>query len=525
VGDRLGISVGLAGDTIVAGATGLNSFTGGAFVFQMPNAGWASTNFPTASLFAGGGQAGDQFGWSAAVSSTATTIAVGAPFHANSSGAVYVYPRPGTGWTSGNQAATLTTSNTGAQPSLGSSVAVDGSTIVGGAPDATVNNQPAQGAADVFAEPAGGWANATQDATLVASDGKPSDTLGSAVAISNGTVIAGAPQASIGGASPSGQGALYVFGSVPVSSVAFTPASPNGSNGWYTVPVNVAVSATGLASPVVQTDCVLDPAAPPASFGAIASSCPFAGAGTSVASDGRHTVYAASENAAGNQESPVNWPFRIDRTPPKLTCAGKPSFQLGGTGGLVSAFVADATSGPSSVAVATKVGASSFGRRSASIRGSDNAGNSTTINCPYVITAPVLRPSPTMSWTFHATRSFTSVLSLVAASVPGRADVLTSCSGHGCPFHSHTSTPGKVKTCKGKGKHRKCTEHKPGTHTVNLTRLFSKRHLGTGTKLTVELVQTNRIGKVYEFKTRANRQPTASITCLAPGSKTPGQGC
>jgi hypothetical protein len=522
-GDRLGYSVALAGDTIIAGAPGVNTFTGDAFVFQMPTGGWVTSMFPNATLFAGGGQAGDQFGWSVAVSSAATTIAVGAPFHANSAGAVYVYPRPGTNWTSGNQAAALTTSNNGSQPSLGSSVAIDGNTIVGGAPDATLNNQPAQGAADVYAEPAAGWANATQDATLAASDGKQGDTLGTTVAIANGTVIAGAPAATIG--SNAVQGALYAFGSVPVTSVVLTPASPNGRNGWYTTPVNVSVSATGLASPVVQTDCVLDPASPPASFGAIPAACPFAAAGASVSADGRHSVYAASENAAGNDESPVSASFKIDRTPPTLTCAGTPSFQLGGVGGAVSASVADATSGPSTASVSVAVGASVFGSHAASVQGFDKAGNSATISCPYSVTALALRPSPTMSWVFRPTRRFTLVLSLMVASVPAPAGIRMSCSGHGCPFRSHTSTPAMVKTCKGKGKHKKCTKHKPGTHSVNLTRLFSKRHLGGGTELTIEIVQANRVGKVFEFKIRANRQPTVSITCLAPGSDTPGRDC
>jgi hypothetical protein len=82
-----------------------------------------------------------------------------------------------------------------------------------------------------------------------------------------------------------------------------------------------------------------------------------------------------------------------------------------------------------------------------------------------------------------------------------------------------------VTNCKGKGRHRKCTKHRPGTHSVTLTSLFAGHHLGIGTALTVEISQANAVGKVFEFKVRRSRQPSVHITCLAPGSNKPGQGC
>ena len=95
-----------------------------------------------------------------------------------------------------------------------------------------------------------------------------------------------------------------------------------------------------------------------------------------------------------------------------------------------------------------------------------------------------------------------SVLSLLLASVPARADVRTLCSGRGIAFRlPRTSTrPRPVTKCKGKRKHRKCTNHPPGTHSVNLTGLFAKHRLRLGTTLTVEIIQTNVVGKAYEFK-------------------------
>ena len=89
---------------------------------------------------------------------------------------------------------------------FGDSVAVSGDVIVVGAPGATVGDQDSQGAVYVFVRPAGGWVSATEAARFTASDGIRNDNLGTSVAISGDTIVAGAP--SIGGDDP---GAVYVF--------------------------------------------------------------------------------------------------------------------------------------------------------------------------------------------------------------------------------------------------------------------------------------------------------------------------
>ena len=74
------------------------------------------------------------------------------------------------------------------------------------------------------------------------------------------------------------------------------------SNGWYVFPVNVQVSALDPGgSDVAQLRCVLDPAvAPPTLFSQLPASCPYAGAGAYVSTDGVHKVYAAAIDGAGN---------------------------------------------------------------------------------------------------------------------------------------------------------------------------------------------------------------------------------
>jgi len=164
-----------------------------------------------AKLTASDGAQFDALGTSVAISGA--TIVVGAPSATIGSnpgqGAAYVFVRPRSGWADGTQTAKLTASDGAASDNFGSSVAISGGTIVVGAPDATVGGNHDQGAAYVFAKPRSGWADATQTAKLTASDGASDNLLGVSVAISGGTIVAGAPDATVTG-NPF-QGATYVF--------------------------------------------------------------------------------------------------------------------------------------------------------------------------------------------------------------------------------------------------------------------------------------------------------------------------
>ncbi|MDF1859416.1 MAG: FG-GAP repeat protein [Verrucomicrobiales bacterium] len=154
--------------------------------------------------------ASDHFGWSVSISGD--TAVVGAPHEqsnatgvngdqsnnsADRSGAAYVFVRDLAGtWT---QQAYLKASNTGAQDSFGTSIAISGDTIVVGADEedgdasstATVPNDNASnsGAAYVFFRSAGNW---TQQAYLKASNAESTDWFGRSVAISGDTIVVGA---------------------------------------------------------------------------------------------------------------------------------------------------------------------------------------------------------------------------------------------------------------------------------------------------------------------------------------------
>lgn len=166
-----------------------------------------------AQLTASEGQAGDEFGTS--VASSGNTIVVGAPnatIGTNSQqGAVYVFVEPATGWATMTQTAELTSSDGEAGDNFGFSVGISAGTVIVGAPGATIGSAEGQGAAYVFVQPSGGWTNMTQTAKLTASDGAELADFGESVSASdNGSdLIVGAPYSTFG--TNASQGTAYVF--------------------------------------------------------------------------------------------------------------------------------------------------------------------------------------------------------------------------------------------------------------------------------------------------------------------------
>ena len=199
-GDEFGHSVVVEGTTAVVGAPFADDGRGAAYVFTQVGDEWTQT----AKLTASGAVAGDNLGWSVAV--TQTRIVVGAPGAAGS-GAVYTFARatPAT-WT---QAAMLTASDGAAGDILGWSVDADGETetVVAGAVGAAVGGNADQGAVYTFDLFDRGMRSET--AKLTASDGAASDSLGGSVAIEEDTIVAGAPEADVG--ADVDQGAVYTF--------------------------------------------------------------------------------------------------------------------------------------------------------------------------------------------------------------------------------------------------------------------------------------------------------------------------
>jgi hypothetical protein len=260
-GDNFGHSVAVSGDTVVVGAPfegGSATGGGAAYVFVHSGSTWSQQAF----LKGSNTGAGDDFGWSVAVSGD--TLVVGAPLEDSNAtgvngpdndlgdecGAAYVFVRSGSTW---SQQAYLKASNTGMGDNFGWSVGLSGDTIVVGAfgegSNATgvngADNDLADnsGAAYVFVRSGSLW---TQQAYLKASNTGTEDNFGWSVGVSGDTIIVGAPDENSNATGVNGadnndlagsSGAAYVFvrsGST-WSQQAYLKASNTGAGdnfGW-----------------------------------------------------------------------------------------------------------------------------------------------------------------------------------------------------------------------------------------------------------------------------------------------------
>jgi hypothetical protein len=194
----------------------------------------------------------------------------------------------------------------------------------------------------------------------------------------------------------------------PTTTIGVTPSTPTGLQGWYKAGVTVSVTATAVGTAhVVGYRCVLDPTTPPTSFADMADTCPYAQGGAKVSTEGRHVVYAASRDDHGNASSVVSRAVNIDLTPPTVTCdgSGPASFILADEDTEVTATVTDKTSGPSSPTASTPVTSvdlATVGNRTKAVTATDVAGNSTTVNCAYVVGYDVDVIGPADGATFKA---------------------------------------------------------------------------------------------------------------------------
>jgi hypothetical protein len=219
-GAAFGRSVAIDGNTAVIGAprqdVGGNSDQGSAFVFIRIGTQWSQQ----AQLTAPDGIFFDGFGTAVAISGD--TIAVGSPNHAGSRGAVYVFQRTGSTWALQQKLSTLDAAESG---ELGSSVAMQGNTLVVGAKGEWSVSGISNGAAYVFVRNGTVW---TQQQRLIGNNGPGIIYFGNSVAIDADTAVVGAFHAN------SGTGTATVFqraGSVWSRQVMLMPGDAGGWSG------------------------------------------------------------------------------------------------------------------------------------------------------------------------------------------------------------------------------------------------------------------------------------------------------
>lgn len=191
---EFGRAVALDGDTLVVGELNTNQ----ARVFTRSGGIWTER-----AVLSGAGLAPYRYGFAVAISGD--TIAVSSPYddeifgpdYLESAGSVYVYTGSGASWT---QTARLTASNPGEEDLFGYDIALDGDTLVVGAPfedssstgvgSAANDSGDDNGAAYVFTRSGPNW---SQQAYLKPSQSSVTDLFGVSVDVSGDRVAVGAP--------------------------------------------------------------------------------------------------------------------------------------------------------------------------------------------------------------------------------------------------------------------------------------------------------------------------------------------
>jgi hypothetical protein len=197
--DALGQAVAFDGNSIIAGAPSKNGSRGAAYVFAFVQNG-------SVRLTADDGASGDRLGTSVAIAGD--TAVVGAPFDnitgqpsGASQGSAYVFIRSGLTWSFQSK---LTASDGAFGDEFGTSVAVNGNTIIVGAPQ----DDSGRGSAYVFNRSGAAWTQ--QPTKLTGSDGVSGDSFGVAVALEGDTAAVGAFNDNLD-ADNFGEGSVYVF--------------------------------------------------------------------------------------------------------------------------------------------------------------------------------------------------------------------------------------------------------------------------------------------------------------------------
>ena len=211
--NSFGTSVSIDGNTVAAGSY-LQSLTGEAYVYVKPVTGWTNMT-ETAKLTASDGAVGDSFGYSVSISRD--TVLVGSPNNSVPGGqyygAGYIYVRPVSGWTNATETAKLTVNRPLVYALSGTSVNLAGSTALLGAPGPFFPGLNYPGAVYIYVRPKSGWTTTSRfQAMFTSGDGFATDIFGSALSLSGRTIVVGAPDVHWdAGFNDPGPGAAYVF--------------------------------------------------------------------------------------------------------------------------------------------------------------------------------------------------------------------------------------------------------------------------------------------------------------------------
>jgi FG-GAP repeat len=334
--DNLGHDIAIFGDQIVASAERANDDRGAVYTFARTG---GAVRTETAKLTASDNESGDRLGCSVAVSADGIVAGACGDDVANiNQGSIYTFAA--TGAAARTETGKLTASDGGAQDSLGGSVDINGGQIVGGAPEATIGANAVQGAVYTFA--AAGPVARTQTAKLTASDGTANDELGYSVAASDTVIAAGAVDdgagsvytfAPTGAASRTETAKLTASDGVTNDSLGFPVGASNDEivSGAHVAGGTGAVYAFAASGAAARTETARLTAADAANGDNF---------GIGVAISGDEILGGASTDTVGGNAaqgsatvfySPAPPPVIPDTTPPETTITKEPKNKLDGS--------------------------------------------------------------------------------------------------------------------------------------------------------------------------------------------------
>jgi FG-GAP repeat len=204
-GDMFGWSVGISGDTVVAGAPQVSTGNGKGYVFVKPTTGWHNMT-ETAELTPSNGGFELNFGWAAAIDGNTAVFSQSGDYVSD---ALYVFVRPQSGWRDINQTAELTA--TGSDSTYGDQVAIQGNEIVTGDVWYGPVGFEHEGAAFLYVRPTNGWMDSSHpNATLTGSDARLGSLFGAGVALSGKSVVLTANTVGNGNIHSAGAGYLFL---------------------------------------------------------------------------------------------------------------------------------------------------------------------------------------------------------------------------------------------------------------------------------------------------------------------------
>lgn len=209
-GDQFGWSVATDADSMIVGAPSEDasgSNAGAAYIFFRAEGGSGNWG-EVAKLAASDASSNDRFGWS--VDIEGDTAAVGAIYGENAGvgvGAVYIFERDHGGPDNWGQVRKVIAGIPAVSDIFGYAVGIDGDTLVVGAPGNDVAGSVA-GRAYVFERNLGGLGNWGERTTFIASETNSGDQFGTSISVEGDSLVVGAPGVYVPG--PNG-GAAYVF--------------------------------------------------------------------------------------------------------------------------------------------------------------------------------------------------------------------------------------------------------------------------------------------------------------------------